>query len=269
MPADRSLSQSHESLTPIERERLCHIVETACEVWRPAQFFLWAQGALQGLIAHEILVCAHGDLSRRSLAFFRCSSVPIPEAHVSDLEDLDAGLALQAFRAWAVQGEGPLLLAPGVAPVEAALRPLEAAVKRWQWSNLVVHGTPGVAGHGATYFMFGRVAGPVNGRLGRLVDLVLPQLHLAFLRVMTAEAAEASLSHRADTPLTAREVQILQWVRDGKSNADVAAILDISPLTVKNHMQKILRKLNVQNRAQAVARAIARRLIDSEYTRGA
>jgi DNA-binding CsgD family transcriptional regulator len=33
-------------------------------------------------------------------------------------------------------------------------------------------------------------------------------------------------------------------------------------------MQKILRKLNVQNRAQAVARAIARRLIDSEYTRG-
>jgi hypothetical protein len=51
-------------------------------------------------------------------------------------------------------------------------------------------------------------------------------------------------------------------------NADVAAILDISPLTVKNHMQKILRKLNVQNRAQAVARAIARRLIDSEYTRG-
>ena len=113
MSADQRLCDSQEFLTPIERERLCHIVETACEVWRPAQFFLWAQGALQGLIAHEILVCAHGDLSRRSLAFFRCSSVPIPEVQVTDLEDLDAGLALQAFRAWAGQGEGPLLLAPG------------------------------------------------------------------------------------------------------------------------------------------------------------
>jgi DNA-binding CsgD family transcriptional regulator len=39
-------------------------------------------------------------------------------------------------------------------------------------------------------------------------------------------------------------------------------ILDISPLTVKNHVQKTLRKLNVLNRTQAVGRALALRLVN-------
>jgi DNA-binding CsgD family transcriptional regulator len=46
-------------------------------------------------------------------------------------------------------------------------------------------------------------------------------------------------------------------VRRGHSNSGVAAMLDISPLTVKNHVQRNLRKLGAQNRAQAVSRAIA------------
>jgi DNA-binding CsgD family transcriptional regulator len=54
---------------------------------------------------------------------------------------------------------------------------------------------------------------------------------------------------------------VLNWVREGKTNQEIAQILDISPLTVKNHVQKILRKLKVTNRAQAVARGIAARLI--------
>jgi DNA-binding NarL/FixJ family response regulator len=50
-------------------------------------------------------------------------------------------------------------------------------------------------------------------------------------------------------------------VQEGKSNQDIGEILNISPLTVKNHVQKILRKLNVRNRAQAVSKATAMRLI--------
>ena len=65
----------------------------------------------------------------------------------------------------------------------------------------------------------------------------------------------------SDQVLSGREVQVLNWVRNGKTNQEIAMILDISPLTVKNHMQKILRKLNVSNRAQAVAKAIAARIM--------
>jgi DNA-binding CsgD family transcriptional regulator len=48
----------------------------------------------------------------------------------------------------------------------------------------------------------------------------------------------------------------------GKSNHEIGGLLEISPLTVKNHVQKICRKLNAQNRAHAVSRGISLRLLD-------
>ena len=41
----------------------------------------------------------------------------------------------------------------------------------------------------------------------------------------------------------------------GKTNWEISSILGISPLTVKNHVQNILRKLDVQNRGQAAIKA--------------
>jgi DNA-binding NarL/FixJ family response regulator len=58
-------------------------------------------------------------------------------------------------------------------------------------------------------------------------------------------------------------------VRDGKSNHEIGAILSISPLTVKNHMQRILRKLQASNRTQAVSKAMAMRLLGGSVTAGA
>lgn len=51
-----------------------------------------------------------------------------------------------------------------------------------------------------------------------------------------------------------REVEILHWVAHGKTNPEIGAILNISPFTVKNHMQHMFKKLNATNRAQAVAK---------------
>ena len=264
------VSRSQEEWVPLsslEQERLYHILETAHGVRRRSQFYLWAQGALQGLIPHEILICAYGDLERRSLAFFRSSSVPLSEDAVADLEDLESGIVLQAIRAWAEKGGKPLLIGPGMEGGSSTYRYFEAALNRHGLANLAVHGTPRVPGYPASFFVFGRMDGIVTSRLSYLLDLLLPQLHIAQLRIATEDVEGNCAPAAKDRGVTTRELEILQWVREGKSNADIAAILAISPLTVKNHVQKILRKLNVQNRAQAVARAISLRLIDSEALR--
>ena len=61
--------------------------------------------------------------------------------------------------------------------------------------------------------------------------------------------------------ISEREEQVLIWVREGMSNQEIGVQLGISPLTVKNHVQKILRKLGATNRAQAVARAMSMNLL--------
>jgi DNA-binding CsgD family transcriptional regulator len=58
----------------------------------------------------------------------------------------------------------------------------------------------------------------------------------------------------AGTSLSDREREILDWVRKGKTNLEIGAILGISPYTVKNHLQRIFRKLDVLNRAQAIGK---------------
>jgi transcriptional regulator EpsA len=54
------------------------------------------------------------------------------------------------------------------------------------------------------------------------------------------------------SPLSDRELEVMEWVRMGKTNSEIAMILNLSTFTVKNHMRRIYKKLDVLNRAQAV-----------------
>ena len=58
------------------------------------------------------------------------------------------------------------------------------------------------------------------------------------------------------TPLTVRELEILSYVARGYINKQVAHKLSISEQTIKNHMTSILRKLDANDRTQAVVMAI-------------
>lgn len=54
-------------------------------------------------------------------------------------------------------------------------------------------------------------------------------------------------------PLTRRETQILNYIAEGNTNKEIANKLEISEQTVKSHVSAILRKLNANDRAHAVA----------------
>ena len=62
-------------------------------------------------------------------------------------------------------------------------------------------------------------------------------------------------------PLTPREMEILNYIAQGYLNKQIAAELDISEQTIKNHVTSILRKLNANARTEAVVVAIKQGLI--------
>lgn len=62
--------------------------------------------------------------------------------------------------------------------------------------------------------------------------------------------------------LTAREVEVLQGLVAGGSNADIALRMGISENTVRNHVHAVLRKLGAANRTDAVATALRRGLVE-------
>ncbi len=77
---------------------------------------------------------------------------------------------------------------------------------------------------------------------------------LSAFRQMAAEEDTQSIY----SPLSPRELQVLELVAAGHTNKEIARSLDISNQTVKNHISSILRKLAVNDRTQAVVYAMRR-----------
>lgn len=77
-----------------------------------------------------------------------------------------------------------------------------------------------------------------------------------FQELSARSEAEAFMS-----PLTPREIEILNYIAEGYLNKQIAAELGISEQTIKNHVTSILRKLNANARTEAVVVAIKQGLI--------
>jgi DNA-binding NarL/FixJ family response regulator len=104
---------------------------------------------------------------------------------------------------------------------------------------------------GARTEPYDRVAGLLIGADDYLAKPFEPEELLARVRSLLSRAAEAPRTSR----LTAREREVLRLLADGLNQRDIAAALVISPKTVGTHIERILLKLDVHSRVQAVALA--------------
>jgi transcriptional regulator EpsA len=252
-------------LSRLEQEYLLHAIETALPLRDPRQLFLWSQGPLQALLPHQLLVCLQFG-PQHGLQHVEClHSTVLDEALRCRLANRDDGLALRLARH--CLGPAPVRLpamldaGPGADALKAgqALAPFQGELRELALDNLLIHGTERLPG-GATFFVLFGLPHRPQPRQAYFLELLLPYLHMSLQRVGAGQAqARAGTLAR---PVSAREAEILHWVREGKSNEEIGLILGISGLTVKNHLQRLYRLLGVSNRAHAGARGMALHLFD-------
>ena len=92
---------------------------------------------------------------------------------------------------------------------------------------------------------------PINGSVSSR-----PKVAWRVLRQFQDIAAIGMTIEDITTPLTSKEVQILNYIAEGNTNKRIASVLGISEQTIKNHVSAILRKLNANDRAHAVFLAL-------------
>ena len=76
----------------------------------------------------------------------------------------------------------------------------------------------------------------------------------------TSIRRKLEISH-ARTPLSDREFEVLKLMVDGHLNKEIADILGVAEITVKQHVSSVLRKLDVHDRTQAAIAAVERGII--------
>ena len=78
-------------------------------------------------------------------------------------------------------------------------------------------------------------------------------VHEGVTRLIFSQKTELLTADRSqELGLTSREAEVLHWISEGKSNPEIALLLQISPRTVHKHVEHILTKLGVETRMAAV-----------------
>jgi transcriptional regulator EpsA len=246
-------------LSAQEQEYLLCAIESGLRVASPHQFFLWTQGQVQALLPHRVLVClqfGHGGAVTRLECLHGTVLAADAQRALTDPHD---GLALRIARHCMGSGRLPAAVAAGDMPGG-----LGGEIVRAGFDDVLVHGTGPTSAGGSVFLLFGLAQRP-TARHAYFLELLLPHLHLALGRLPAAPAFAGAPVR----PLSARETEIVGWLRAGKSNDEMGRLLGISALTVKNHLQRIYRTLGVNNRAHALARCMDLRLLDGAQDCGA
>ena len=260
----------HESPETRRAQAIVHAIECAVDVRRKYQFFVWTQGSVQTLLPHKLAICGVYDRGRKEVRLEAFNSVLVPAGVLGVLTDGESQLMQFIINAW-INNRGRAWVARLSTMLARPIAPAVEALQAAGFVELLVHGVsrPQRASEIETLFIFASPGSVVDKAQVDGIELMLPHLHSTYLRVQSIEREIAEAGVRPSAPgvgyssasISEREEQVLGWVREGMSNQEIGQQLGISPLTVKNHVQKILRKLGATNRAQAVARAMSMNLL--------
>jgi transcriptional regulator EpsA len=249
-------------LDAAETEALVFNLQAASNIHKRHQFFNWTQGLLQSLISHELLLCvtAPGENTLARIESF--STQPATADFARELSEQAPQHLHKLADSWRTNDGEMMQYAPDHPLLAGSV--LAREMKRLNAPIMFLEGIAGPDGKLACLYMFICQTARMRPRQGYLAELIMPTLHAAWMRTrIETSNASNGVATAERNHLTRREQEVLKWIYLGKSNIEIGMILGISPLTVKNHVQEILRRLNVLNRAQAVGKAISLHLIST------
>ena len=255
-PLDTEITLSEE-----QRLVFMEVIEESLRLTQRTHLFNWLQRGVQYLIGHEVMLFGvrSSDSDIYDYEYFT-SSRYFGDAQFNQVIKKDEGVVRSALNLWNKSGM-PTFVSNQMKPADfhnyTVINADQTVLLESELKNFVVHGFGDSRTRISTVVAFGRLSSPVSGHTAYLLELIMPHLHCALIKVTSNRSGAAMVlnSVTANKKITKREFEILQWLHMGKTNWEISSILEISPLTVKNHVQNILRKLDVENRGQAAVKA--------------
>jgi DNA-binding CsgD family transcriptional regulator len=222
-------------------------------------FLTWTQSDTQRFFPHRGFLAVTGKVFPAGIRPLSMISVNIPESWLTQPGPDRDRYQTPWMRRWLQSGEPQMfdLARDGAAFGAASLTGFRASGLH----NVAAHGLFDIQRDQLSFFSFHGMPFAPAAMQGKLLKLMVAGMHDALLRCMRPNTLPKPLVPSPPPLLTERENEVLSWICQGKTNSEIASILQISPHTVKNQAQNILVKMKVNTRAQASAEAMRRHLV--------
>ncbi len=241
-------------------KNLYSVIQHSYKIETHLNFFTWMQNSVAEVIPHDVLLSAWGDFSGSStdntLNYDIASNVDgvRTQSLWTRLEEVDTCIAhlhalwVNNHRQWYV------------------LNNLDDIVSHCNFKaifpnqlneihSILIYGVTDLRSQNDCLYVF--LGNQKKFEVNNLaLSLLIPHIdnalrkikHLAPSNILENFSPIVNLSG-----LSERELEVIDWIKTGKTNQEIGMILNISQNTVKSHLKRIFQKLNVGKRAQAVA----------------
>jgi transcriptional regulator EpsA len=232
---------------------LMNIIMRSTAINEPEGLLSLIGNEVHQLLKHDVMVCGVGGVSPKGSYVHKVLHHNYPPNYFEEMATADGRVDSPLMKKWRSTQE-PVIFQSG-RDDQSFPEDWIRIFNKYELRNTVAHGVLDVHHTVATYFIFSRIPGEVGEKEIFLLKMITPHLHLALVRSLTnvQEFSRLTAPHEA---LSDRQKEILIWINEGKTNWEIAQILDMTEKNVKYHIEQILAKLQVKNRIQAAAKAM-------------
>jgi transcriptional regulator EpsA len=215
-------------------------------------FKMWTRQSLRVVLPHEVLCCGFGRLNSGSPSVDGVVSIDYPTEILQSIQNNAGGIDSPLLKRWLIR-RTPITFSGENPWPDMPANWLEQ-FRRFDLRNAAVHAVSDDRISIGTYYSFHRIPEHALPLYEALLEKIAPIMHLALSPLIFA-AAEADPVSKALKTLSKRELEIVRWVKVGKTNKEIADILNVAEMTVKHHMFNIFEKFgDIGSRVQLATR---------------
>ena len=241
-------------------DRLFSVIQQSNKVKKHIDFFIWLQNSVAEFIPHDALMAIWGNFNdgfdNARLQYDVASNVKGFNTHavIGASKEVNQCIAY-LYQLWLDNNRHFYSLNNfGTSEFDCKFRKVFPDLPQ-ELNSLLVFGVSDLRGGNDCLYVFFSKYNKFQIK-NTVMDFMMPHIDYVLRKIQhlgpAKPLAKASLSLNLSS-LTEREMEVIEWIKAGKTNQEIAVILNITQNTVKSHLKRIYEKLNVSKRAQAVA----------------
>ena len=241
-------------------DRLFSVIQRSNKVKKHIDFFVWLQNSVAEFIPHDALIAIWGNFNHGAdnskLQYDVASNIDgfNTRALMGASKEVDQCMTY-LYQLWLDNNRHFYALNNfGTSEFDCKFRKIFPDLPQ-DLNSLLVFGVSDLRGGNDCLYVFFNKYNKFQIK-NTLMDIMMPHIDYVLRKIQHLGPIKPLAKTRLPLnmlSLTDREMEVIEWIKAGKTNQEIATILSITQNTVKSHLKRIYQKLNVSKRAQAVA----------------